>query len=205
MTDSVTPSNDNADIAAINDKAELLAQLRDIQVPEVSAWPAPGWWVLGFLIVCLFITGLLVKQRRQHYAQNAWRREALEALSELEKRLPNATDAERHRVVQEASALLRRVMMLTRGRGQVAGLTSDAWLNELNTQSADYTLDKTLQPLLTDVPYQPVPNALATPDNVNRLLAWMQQTIRSLPSARRRSAPTPNTASNAKPNTGAAS
>ena len=179
MTDSVTLIDD---LAQINDKDELLAQLRDVQVPEVSPWPAPGWWVLAILLVGLFIAFMLFRQRQRVYAENAWRREALAELNQLKEGLSNATDSERHRVVQEASSLLRRVMMRVRGRSEVAGLTADAWLSELSHHGNVEQLDGSLHPLLTDAPYQTEPNALETSSNVQSLLSWLQKTIDDLPS-----------------------
>lgn len=202
MTDSVIQVDANADLAAIQDKAELLAQLRDVHVPEVSTWPAPGWFVLVFLTLAIFIAGFIIKKRRQQYAQNAWRREALEAISELEQRLPEASDSERHALVQDASSLLRRVMMHARGRSEVAGLTADAWLDELNANTSSYTLDKTLQPLLTEVPYQTVPADLATAGNVSSLLNWIQQTIESLPNTQTLSIQNRSIKSNKKASSG---
>jgi len=182
MADSVTPLDSNTDISAITDKAELLALLHDVQVPQVSAWPAPGWWVLGFLFIAWLVAIMLNKKRQRVYAQNAWRREALDKLSDIETRLPSADDEQRHQLVKEVSSLLRRVMMQASGRSQVAGLTADAWLNELNAINSDTQLDASLHRLLTDIPYQTVPNALTTSDNVASLVLWMRQTIHRLPS-----------------------
>lgn len=178
MTDPVTLIDD---LAQINDKDELLAQLRDVHVPDVSPWPAPGWWFLAALLIGFFIAFMLFRKRQRSYAENAWRREALAELSELKEGLSNATDSDRHRVVQEASSLLRRVMMHVRGRSEVAGLTADAWLSELGHHGNAEQLDKSLHPLLTDVPYQTEPNALETSNNVHSLLSWLHKTIDDLP------------------------
>ncbi len=181
MTDSASTPEDISDISAMTDKAELLAQLREVHVPDVSFWPAPGWWLLLVLFIVFIIALKLRKRQQVRYENEAWRREALVEMSRLQSRLPQTTDSERHDLVQQASALLRRVMMQSFGRKQVAALTANDWLSEVSTRSAVGMLDDSLQPLLTDVPYQTKPNDLSSEHNVGQYFLWLQQTIEGLP------------------------
>lgn len=197
MTDSVSATQSAPELSTISDKAELLALVQEVHVPQVSSWPAPGWWLLAILLIGCTLAYWLRKRRQHHYEQEAWRREALAELTQLENRLPDASDKERHRLIQEASALLRRVMMQSRGRDQVAALTAEAWLNEVNAQAimqptkrptkqgtkqgGEHKLDDSLHPLLTDVPYETQPNVLSSQENIETYFGWLQRTIESLP------------------------
>ena len=82
--------------------SDPLAQLRDIHLPEaVSWWPlAPGWWVLGTLL----IAGLayMVHFFWQRHHAFTYRRQALQQL----KQLPN--NSQHHRITA-LMALLKRV------------------------------------------------------------------------------------------------
>jgi hypothetical protein len=82
--------------------SDPLAQLRDIHLPEaVSWWPlAPGWWVLGALLVAgLAYTGHYFWQR---YHAFTYRRQALRQI----KKLPNNSQ---HQRITALFALLKRV------------------------------------------------------------------------------------------------
>lgn len=188
MDDSTQALDAPVDIAALTDKAELLALVREVHVPTVSAWPALGWWLLAIVLLGILAAVALYKHYQKRYQRDAWRREALAELLVLKERLADATEVERHELVQSISSLLRRVMMQSKGRRQVAGLTSNAWLDEIESLDSKHKLDNVLQPLLTDVPYQMKPDALSTPDNVNALVNWLEQTIKGLPQSERSSA-----------------
>ena len=100
--------------------------LRDLHLPEaVGWWPlAPGWW----LLIALFVTGLAYLTWRWYRAWrfNAPRRYALRELAKFE------ADYLEHRnpvaLGKQLSELLRRGMLAYAPRGEVAGLTGDAWL-----------------------------------------------------------------------------
>ena len=82
--------------------SDPLAQLRDIHLPEaVSWWPlAPGWWILGALLVAgLAYTGHYFWQR---YHAFTYRRQALRQI----KQLPNNSQ---HQRITALFALLKRV------------------------------------------------------------------------------------------------
>ncbi len=82
--------------------SDPLAQLRDIHLPEaISWWPlAPGWWVLGALIIAgLAYAGHFLWQR--HHALT-YRRQALQEI----KQLPNDSQ---HRRITALFSLLKRV------------------------------------------------------------------------------------------------
>lgn len=169
------------DLSAISDKAELLAELREVQVPSVSSWPAPGWWVLLVLIVVG--SGFLWMRKRliAHRQADAWRQEALTQLSQLKEDLNQASDSERHQVIRDSSVLLRKVMMFVNGRNEVAGLTDQAWLDALHGHEKVAALDPNLQALLTEAPYESVPSAMMSESNVKALLKWIKRYVNALP------------------------
>ena len=97
-----------------------LRQLRDIRVPGPVSWwpPAPGWWLLGLLVLLGLALGswCYVRQRRDR-----WRRAALRELRCLRILEPAV-------VVRELSVLLRRVALQRYPRAEVAALSGEAWL-----------------------------------------------------------------------------
>ncbi len=100
--------------------------LRDLHLPETVGWwpPAPGWWILAVL----FLTGIAYLAWRWYRAWrfNAPRRFALRELAKFE-----AAYLEHRNPVtlgKQLSELLRRAMLAYAPRGDMAGLTGDAWL-----------------------------------------------------------------------------
>jgi len=61
-----------------------LAQLRDIQLPEIGGWwpPAPGWWILTLIGVIALL--LALRHWRRQWQRPRWQRQALAELLELE-------------------------------------------------------------------------------------------------------------------------
>ena len=169
------------DLSEISDEAELLAELRDVTVPVVSSWPAPGWWVLLLVFIVLIVYLLMRKRLMKQRAADAWRQEALMQLNRMNQDLKQASDSERLRVVRDSSVLLRKVMMYVNGRREVAGLTDQAWVDALHGHQDVEGLDPKLRALLTEVPYQSESTALTTEANVGELLAWLQRYVSSLP------------------------
>ncbi|MEX0619591.1 MAG: DUF4381 domain-containing protein [Pseudohongiellaceae bacterium] len=117
------------------DSAELLAQLRDIHLPEpVSLWPpAPGWWLLGALLLAALVFGCV-------HAWRQYRRRKIcsFALAELERcyialeeALNADEDADTVRVnfINEVNAVLRRVALWHFPHSHVASLGGKAWVD----------------------------------------------------------------------------
>ena len=169
------------DLSQISDKAELLAELRDVQVPAVSSWPALGWWLLLFFIIACAVFIWIRKRNRARVQADVWRQEALTQLNELRQELNKASDTKRHQVIRDSSVLLRKVMMYVNGRTDVAGLTDTAWLEALHGHENVKALDPKLQPLITDAPYESEPSALMSEANVKALLKWLKRYINALP------------------------
>jgi len=174
-------SPDLADLSAMSDKAELLAELRELQVPSVSSWPAPGWWILLFLVIASVGTLWMRKRRIAQRQANAWREEALIQLNQLNQKLNQASESERHSVLRDTSVLLRKVMIYVNGRQEVAGLTDQAWLDALEGHGTIKALDPELQVLITEAPYQSSPSPMMSESNVKALLDWIKRYVNALP------------------------
>jgi hypothetical protein len=102
-----------------------LADLHDIVVPPAaSVWPpAPGWFVIGAIVVVLAVAGLVMGVIRRH--RRAYRRAAL---SELE-----SVAAKDGRTVGQIAELLKRTALAVYPREDVAALTGEHWVAWLET------------------------------------------------------------------------
>jgi hypothetical protein len=105
--------------------SDPLAQLRDIHLPEaVSWWPlAPGWWVLGALLVAgLAYTGHFFWQRHHAFT---YRRQALIKI----KQLPNNCQ---HQRITALLALLKRVAVSAYPEFHLSSLNQAEFIAFLN-------------------------------------------------------------------------
>lgn len=100
-----------------------LQDLRDIHLPEPLAWQwAPGWWLLGLLILGGAVAACLWWLRR--HRRQAFRREALAMLTAQQQ----ASDLSPLEQAQALTRLLKRVAISRYGREEAAGLSGQAWL-----------------------------------------------------------------------------
>lgn len=106
-----------------------LENLHDIVVPPAVAWwpVAPGWY--GVAIVLLAVCGWFLARRLRRWRRNAYRREALRALAQLQADGVQGGVAD---VLPQAALLLRRVALSAYPRRQVAALYGDRWLEFLD-------------------------------------------------------------------------
>lgn len=124
--------------------ADPLAELRDIHLPEaVGYWPlAPGWWLL--LASVLLLAGLIVWAVRR-YRRNAYRRAAVKELNNIYQQyisdLQGSTGPDAgQKYLQQVNRLLKQVYF-THGGSQVAGLSSDLWISELQRVAPGVSID----------------------------------------------------------------
>ncbi len=127
------------------DSEDLLAQLADIHLPEpVSFWPpAPGWWVLGVLLLVLAGVGI-------HYLIQASHRRkiGLAALAELDRCYEKYASADgdpdelRLRYVNEFNSVLRRVALVHFPHANVASLGGAAWVDFIQEKGDSKRLDE---------------------------------------------------------------
>lgn len=105
---------------------ETQLPLRDLHLPDaIGWWPlAPGWWIL-LLLAAGALTYLLLRAVRA-WQKNAPRRFALAELARYEKEYLQHRDPVT--LGKQLSELLRRGMLAYASRGEIAGLTGNAWL-----------------------------------------------------------------------------
>ncbi|MDX1695354.1 MAG: DUF4381 domain-containing protein [Ketobacteraceae bacterium] len=110
-------------------QTDPLANLAPIHLPDpVSQWPpAPGWWILGALLLTL-LAGLVIWQVKR-YRKYAFRREALARLQHIEQHKDHLTSVE---VASQLSGLLKQVAITLFGRQHTASLSGEAWLRFLD-------------------------------------------------------------------------
>jgi len=106
----------------------LIAQLHDLREPQaVSMWPeTDAWWVLAVILTLLVAFGIWRWLR--HRRANAYRREALARLRDLEPELSKGDPAALARLDQ----ILRRTALAAFPRGEVAALTGTDWADYLD-------------------------------------------------------------------------
>jgi len=139
----------------VNEADALLAQLRTIQTPEVSAWPAMGWWLL--LAFVLFMILLLLNFYRRYRARR-WQRQARQALTELRQQAGQVPVVDS---LSAASKLARRVLLVSKRRTDIAALHGDAWLKELDAVCGQALFSQGYGKLLEHGPYQRAPELSA--------------------------------------------
>lgn len=106
--------------------------------PVGFSFETPGWYVLGIFILLVAIS-LLFKWLKG-YRKNAYRREALKSISEIEQNSQSYNDAN---LLKDILVLLKLVAIEAFGRQQVAQLYGNNWLEFLeskgkNTPFTDY-------------------------------------------------------------------
>ena len=141
--------------------------LRDIRLPEPVGWwpPAPGWWLLAFVLALLFvwIAVRVRKARRQGRA----RRHALKQLKQLEANYDR--DGNAVALGRGLSILVRRTMLAYAPRADVAGLAGDAWLDWLDDGLANPQFRLGAGRALAELPYRD-PDSKHDDIDVNTLL-----------------------------------
>jgi hypothetical protein len=125
----------------MNEDAASLDRLHDIITPPAVPWwpPAPGWYVLGAIILVLLL--VIVLRSWLHWRANAYRREALRALEA-------ASDP------AAISALLRRTALAESARSEIAVLQGNSWVDWLSARSPE-PVTPALREQLVQGPYAP--------------------------------------------------
>ncbi|MCK5896386.1 MAG: DUF4381 domain-containing protein [Cocleimonas sp.] len=132
---------------------DVLSGLQDIHLPSaISWWPlAPGWW--GVLVFFCLMSAVLVyiyirSQRRS--SQELIVHQSMQLFYHLQRQslTPKA-------LIVALSELLRRTAISLYGRGVVANLAGDDWLQFLNQKGATKAFTKGVGRALAEQPYRP--------------------------------------------------
>lgn len=111
-----------------------LSQMHDVvSPPAVGWWPlAPGWYALAVLIVSVALWRLWRWLKR--YRANAYRRQAVTAISALQVGPQGACAAD----ASALKILLKRTAITSFGRDPVAALSGSAWWQWLDQTGGDF-------------------------------------------------------------------
>lgn len=133
-------------------KAQELAQLRDIHLPDpIGWWPlAPGWYLL--LILTLLATATIIFIVMRYYRNGACKRQALRLITEYQQEYSKHNNPQLS--ASRLSELLKRVALVYFPRKKVAGLQGKAWVEFLNVTSKGLDFKQVNKELL-EMPYQP--------------------------------------------------
>jgi hypothetical protein len=130
-----------------------MSNLEEIGVPD----PVPfrpetaGWYLLTglLLLVALWFAWRFYRKWRA----NAYRREALKELSEIEGLIES--EADQPQALQSIPELLKRVALAAYPRSRVAELSGEAWLGFLDGTVGSTEFTRGLGRLLPDLAYDP--------------------------------------------------
>lgn len=128
--------------------------LRDIHLPGPVSWwpPAPGWWLLGALVLALVLLlswGWSRLRRRRRSVAWLCRPE----LRRLRQEYEGSTDATG--LARDLSVLVRQICISGFPRWQVAGLTGEAWLEFLDGTAGHKGFSQGPGRALVEAPYRP--------------------------------------------------
>ena len=118
----------------MNPNGQSALQLRDIHLPGPPGFwpPAPGWWLVGAVLIALLAWGVVIGVRR--YRSHLQRQRIFTTLSVLEQELASEHTPEG---LARISMLLRRLALMRFPRQQVAALTGTAWLRFLDASGGN--------------------------------------------------------------------
>jgi len=154
--------------------------LRDIHLPDpVSAWPpGMGWWLLPLLLAILaygIYSFIKYRNRQQKIAYKKMARRQLAIITQQYKR-----DNQPIETLRALSTLLRRIALSYLPREEVASLTGEAWIKQLNQLGSQAVFTEEQIQLLTHAAYQK-PDKINLSTQVSALLESCENWIRQLP------------------------
>ncbi len=129
-----------------------LDKLRNIHLPDdISLWPpAPGWWILLLLIICLLIWTIWVLWKK--HQQKRLFRLSIASVNALELAFDKHQDS--LLLVKQYSSLIRRIALARFPRQQIASLTGKSWLTFLDKSAGMNLFNSEAGKLLINGPYQ---------------------------------------------------
>ena len=132
-------------------KAEALAQLKDIHLPEsIGWWPlAPGWYVLMIIALFLMLGIAYLDHKRRLNAKP--KNQALALLHIYIQQYEKENNAQI--ISARISELLRRVALVYFPRNKVASLHGQDWVDFLNQTSQGINFNS-VQSMLLDSPFK---------------------------------------------------
>jgi len=130
---------------------EALKDLRDIHEPDpISFWPpAPGWWIVLILtIAAVFLLRWWLKRDKSPRYKKLANEELKNIITNYE------VQRNGYKTAGEISELIRKIMVLTDDRSEVAGMIDEEWLSYLDSKSGTDLFTKGAGRVLTTAIYQ---------------------------------------------------
>ena len=155
----------------MNEKEALLNQLRDVELPEVSAMPALGWWLLLLLLILLLVAVLFFCRQ---WRAKLWQRQAQKELQGIRDQLGIESSSS---LLSRCSELARKVVLAIDHREQIASLQGEPWLAKLDDVCGRPEFTQGIGRLLLDQPYKKQP--VMAEQDLNALFESMQLLISS--------------------------
>ncbi|MDH5424341.1 MAG: DUF4381 domain-containing protein [Gammaproteobacteria bacterium] len=148
--------------------------LKDIHLPDtLSWWPlAAGYWIIFVCIIIAVMTYLIIRSYRK---KHEIRRLALAEYQRIKKAYAENHDPKQ--LSAALSALLRRAAISSYPESECAGLIGKPWLNWLDKQLSNSTLNFSNGPgyLLTEFIYSSSQKADDIDDLLKLSLLWLKQ------------------------------
>lgn len=105
--------------------------------PIRFSFDSPGWYLLGgiiFILSCLLLLKVI-----KNYRKNAYRRDAIEKLGQIENVNPKEVN---YTTLNHIFTLLKIVAFQTYGRHEVAAMHGSEWLTFLESKAANVSFNK---------------------------------------------------------------
>lgn len=152
--------------------ADPLAQLRDIHMPAPVDWwpPAPGWWLLGFLLLAALGTALAWALRR--HRRRRYRRIALREVDALYARWQAHNDGAAF--LRELNQLLKQAALSAFPAARVAALSGPQWLAFLDSTLPRAQFDSAATRALADI-YRADPAPLQADELRRAAQFWLRR------------------------------
>ena len=154
--------------------AQQQLDLKDIHLPDPVSWwpPATGYWIILAIIVICIVTFLSLKAYRKKYVI---KKAALNEFNRIKKDFQSKPNQKK--LATSLSELLRRAAISTYPASECAGLTGKQWLNWLDKNLPESTLNFSNGPgyLLTEFIYSSSQHANDINDLLNLCLQWLKQ------------------------------
>jgi len=148
--------------------------LRDIHsAPPPEFWPpAPGWWLLGILLMAVLVLLTFYLYRRYRLS-----RQRRQVLAELERLNALDTRQQASEFTTAVSTLLRRVALMRFNRKQVASLSGMAWLRFLDDTGGGGEFSTGAGQVLAEGPYVRQPREVAKENVLSLARVWIKKNL----------------------------
>jgi len=137
--------------------------------PIRFSFDTPGWYLLGgiiFILSCLLLLRMI-----KNYRKNAYRRDAIEKLDQIENVSPEGVN---YITLNHVFALLKIVAFEAYGRQEVAGMHGNEWLTFLESKAANVSFNKYQEDIYRAVyKEEKVPETVVT-ELISESKKWIQ-------------------------------